>query len=99
MSAQFDLYVAPDRGLIVVLQNDQIEMLNTRVFAPCLPVGTGGIDFPRLTPGFYYAERHYRVMTHLLGVTRLRQLGTRVGSIAHLRDEITRAMDLLMTGF
>ena len=99
MSAQFDLYIAPDRKLIVVLQSDQIDHLDTRIFAPCLPVLAGGIDFARLTPSFYHAERQYRVAVHLLGAARVGQLGTRVGSIAHLRDEITRAMDLLITGF
>jgi hypothetical protein len=37
-------------------------------------------------------------MVHLMGVAPVHQLGARIGSVAHLRDDIVRALDLLIPG-
>ena len=37
-------------------------------------------------------------MLNLLGTARLGQIGTKVGNLSHLRDQITRALDLLYSG-
>jgi toxin CcdB len=98
MAAPFDLYLAPNKSLVVVLQSDALEAIETRVFAPCLPADRPGMRPDRLAPAFVHAEREYRVMTHLVGVAPVRSLGTRVGNISHVRDDIVRAFDLLITG-
>jgi toxin CcdB len=98
MAAQFDLYLAPNKSLVVVLQNDALEAIDTRVFAPCLPADRPGMRPDRLAPAFFHAEREYRIMTHLIGAAPVNRLGTRVGSLAHLREDIVRAFDLLITG-
>ncbi len=98
MAAQFDLYLVANKSLVVVLQGDALEAIETRVFAPCLPADRPGLRPERLAPAFFHAEREYRVMTHLVGVARVGNLGTRVGNISHLRDDIVRAFDLLITG-
>ena len=86
MAAQFDLYLAPNNSLVVVLQSDALEAINTRVFAPCLPA-----DRPGMRP-----DR--RVMLHLIGAAPVHRLGAKVGNVAYLRDDIVRAYDLLITG-
>ena len=98
MTAQFDLYLAPNKSLVVILQSDALEAIDTRVFAPCLPADRPGMRPDRLAPAFFHAEREFRVMMHLMGAAPVHRLGARIGSVAHLRDEIIRALDLLITG-
>lgn len=98
MAAQFDLYLTSNKSLIVVLQSDALEAIDTRVFAPCLPADRPAMRPDRLAPVFFHAEREYRIMIHLIGAAPVHRLGTRVGSVEHLRDDIVRAFDLLITG-
>jgi toxin CcdB len=98
MADPFDLYLTPNKSLIVVLQSDALEAIGTRVFAPCLPADRPGMRPDQLAPAFFHAEREYRVMVHLMGAAPVQRLGVKVGSVAHLRADITRALDLLITG-
>lgn len=98
MAAQFDLFLAPNKSLVVILQSDALEGMDTRVFAPCLPADRPGMRPDRLAPAFYHAEREYRVMLHLIGAAPVHRLGAKVGNLAYLRDDIVRAFDLLITG-
>lgn len=99
MADQFDLYRDPQGGLLLVLQNEAVDTLDTRVFASVVPAGKGGVAvLDRLSVPLSYAERDYLVMLHLLGTARLGRMGEKVGNYAHLRDRITRAFDLLYSG-
>ena len=98
MADQFDLYLASNKSLVVVLQGDALEAIATRVFAPCLPADRPGMRPDRLAPAFFHAEREYRVMMHLMGAAPVHRLGVKVGTVAHLRNDIIRALDLLITG-
>jgi CcdB protein len=99
MADQFDLYRDPQGGLLLVLQSDSVDSLDTRVFASCVPGGNQGIAaLDRLSVPFIFAEREYRVMLSLLGTARMGRMGVRVGNLSHLRDQITRAFDLLYSG-
>ena len=99
MASQFDLYRDPQGGLLLVLQSDAVDTLDTRVFASVIPAGRGGITaLDRLSVPLIFAEREYRVMLNLLGTARVGRMGERVGAYPHLRDQITRAFDLLYSG-
>lgn len=99
MARQFDLYRDPDGGLLLVLQSDAVDGLATRVFASCLPAdGSRSTELDRLSVPFILAEREYRVMLNLLGTARLGSMGQKVGNLQTLRDQITKAIDLLVTG-
>lgn len=98
MAAQFDLYIAPNKSLIVIVQSDALDALDSRIFAPCLPPDRPGMRSDRLTPTFFHAEREYCVMMPLMGAAPVHRLGTRIGNISDLRDKIVRALDLLVTG-
>jgi hypothetical protein len=96
MSLQFGLYRDPQGGLLLVRQNDAVDTLDTRVFASVVPSGKSGIAaLDRLSVPLIFAEREYRVMLNLLGTARLGRMGEKVGTYPHLRDDITRAFDLL----
>lgn len=99
MAQQFDLFRDPDGGLLLILQSDAVDSLGTRVFASCAPADRKGVAaLERLSVPFIFAEREFRVMLNLLGTARLGQIGTKVGNLSHLRDQITRALDLLYSG-
>lgn len=99
MSQQFDLYRDPQGGLLLILQNDAVDTLDTRVFASVVPAAKGSpATLDRLSVPLSFAEREYRVMLNLLGTARLGRMGERVGTYPHLRDDITRAFDLLYSG-
>jgi len=99
MADQFDLYRDPQGGLLLILQSDAVDSLDARVFSSCVPSGSQGIAaLDRLSMPFIFAEREYRVMLSLLGTARLGRMGAKVGNLAHLRDQITRAFDLPYSG-
>lgn len=99
MADQFDLYRDPDGGLVLILQSDAVDTLDTRVFASCAPADRSGVaTLQRLAVPFIFAEREHRVMLNLLGTARVGYIGTKVGNLSHLRDQITRAFDLLYSG-
>jgi toxin CcdB len=99
MAGQFDLYRDPDGELLLILQSDAVDALGTRVFASCVPADRRRTaELERLSIPFIFAETEFRVMLNLLGTARLSTLGKKVGNLSTLRDQITRALDLLVTG-
>jgi hypothetical protein len=98
MAGQFDLFMDPDGGLLVVLQHDVVDSLETRIFASCLPASAVPLALQRLAVPFWFGDAEYCVMVHLLGTARLGRMGRKVGSVTQLRDSITRALDLLYSG-
>jgi toxin CcdB len=86
--------------LLVDVQSDLLESLNTRVVipltkAPALtkkPVG-------HLTPEVTFGDERYVLMTpQLAGVNRA-ELGSHAGSLAEERQTILAAIDFLVIGF
>lgn len=98
MADQFDLFRDPDGGVFIVLQNEAVDALDTRIFASCLPARAIPVGMERLAVPFYFGDREYCVMVHLLGTARLGRMGQKIGNLSHLRDDITRAFDLLYSG-
>ncbi|MEY4982942.1 MAG: CcdB protein [Pseudomonadota bacterium] len=98
MAEQFDLYRDPEGGLFLVLQNEAVDTLDTRIFASCLPARAISVGMQTLAVPFVFGDRDYCVMVHLHGTARLGRMGEKVGNLSHLRDEITRALDLLYSG-
>ena len=90
MSDQFDLYL--DRGgeLLVVLQHEVVDTLDTRIFASCLPSHAVPMGMERLAVPFWFGETEYCVMVHLLGTARLGRMGKKVGSLPDLRPHHPR---------
>ena len=87
-----------DGTRVVILQSDLLAPMQTRVVAPLLPAEKAGRPMPPPTPAVQLGGAHYRLMPQLAATLTLAELGTREGSVAHLRDEITRAVDCLLGG-
>ncbi|MDK3073482.1 CcdB family protein [Sedimentitalea sp. JM2-8] len=98
MTAQFDLYRMAGGPMVVILQSDLLDQLNTRVVAPLVPAHSVNRVLRSLNPVAVIGEESFLVMPQLAATLTLGELGTRIGSLAVLRDDILRAMDALLSG-
>ncbi|WP_162683334.1 CcdB family protein [Rhodobacteraceae bacterium DSL-40] len=98
MAQQFDVFRMSDGMLVVVIQNDLLDAVRTRVVAPLLPVGRAGPPMRGLNPEFQMGAERVVLMPQLLATLALPELGERVGSLAPMRDDIVRALDILLAG-
>jgi toxin CcdB len=101
---QFDVYrLRPSRGegagrLVVILQHDTTEKLETRIVAPLAEPSTIP-PAERLRPIIKLEGiEHVLVVDRIAAVVRA-TMGQRVGNVARHRDEIVSALDLLFTGY
>lgn len=99
--ARFDVFARPDRapGLLLQVQSDFLDGLDTRVVVPLMPPGLVPRPTRDLHPVFEVDGTRYVMATQLLGALSRHELRGRVANLAHERDSITRALDLLLTGF
>jgi toxin CcdB len=98
MSAQHDLFRLADGTLVVILQSDLLDGLTTRVVAPLIAASRVTRTLATLNPPVRIGESDYLLMPQLAATLTLAELGTRVGSLAAMRDQITRAVDALLSG-
>ena len=98
--ARFDLHASPlGRGFLLEVQSDHLDHLDTRVVVPLLPSAIVPRPMRELHPVFQVADQPHVMATQLLAALPRRELGRPVASLAAERDAITRALDLLLTGF
>jgi toxin CcdB len=98
MAQQFDVFRMAGGVLVVVIQSDLLDAMRTRVVAPLLPAGTAGRPMRGLNPEIGFGEENLVLMPQLLATLTIAELGRPVGSIAHLRDTVTRAVNMLLSG-
>ncbi len=101
--ARFDLYRMPGKGrdgFVVDVQADLLDQLATRVVVPLVPLGDAPPPIRDLNPVLEVEGRPHVLLTQALASVPLRELPRPVvGSVEDHRDDITRALDLLLTGF
>ncbi len=96
--ARFDLYRG-DPGWLLDVQSELTDGLPTRVVVPLLPLDSAPPPLGELNPVFEVESAAFQLMPQWLAATPRRALGRPQASLAHERDAITRALDLLFTGF
>ena len=86
--------------LLVDVQSDLLEPLNTRVVVPLTrSAALTKKPVSHLTPDVSFEGDRYLLMTpQLAGVNRT-ELGSLAGSLAEERQTILAALDFLLTGF
>jgi toxin CcdB len=85
--------------LLLDVQSDLLQPLNTRVVVPLSPVATARVRaMEALTPKLPVAGKEYVMVTPQLAGISMRELGTIVDTIAGERAKIIGALDLLITG-
>jgi len=102
---QFDLFANPfprsreRQPFLVALQNDLLaRSLDTLVVAP-LEMTESGKYADRLNPRVDVEDKAFTLIAQEIVTVRKSVLGASCGSLAHERDHIVAALDLLFTGF
>lgn len=98
---QFDIYrLQQSKGdrLVVILQHDTTENLETRIVAP-LAQRSAIPPAERLRPTIEIGSREYVLVVDRIAAVERRSFGQRFGSVAGYRDDIISALDLLFTGY
>jgi toxin CcdB len=86
--------------LLVDVQSDLLEDLQTRVVIPLTKAGTlTKKPVSHLTPILKFEGEAYMLMIPELAAMARSDLGAATGSLAERRDVIIAAMDFLLTGF
>jgi toxin CcdB len=96
--AQFDLYRLQGGVLVVDLQTDLIGLDASRIVAPLREEGTY-VAFTGLTPKVIFESKSWIVRIPELAAVPGTELKDRVGSLQDARDELKRALDILIDGF
>jgi toxin CcdB len=102
---QFDLFANPfqrsreRQPFLVALQSDLLSRsLDTVVVAP-LETADSGKYADRLNPRLNIEDKSFTLITQEIVTLRKSVLGKSCGSLAHERDHVIAALDLLFTGF
>jgi toxin CcdB len=95
--AQFDIYRLRDGQLVVDLQTDLIGIDSSRIAAPLRDKGRYA-TFPGLTPTVEVEGQMWIVRVQELAAVPAVELRDRVGTLAHHRDALKRALDILIDG-
>jgi toxin CcdB len=98
MARQFEIFRPAGNVLVVVIQSDLLEAMQTRVVAPLLPAGAAGQPMSGLNPSLVVDGQSFVLMPQLAATLTLAELGRPVGSLAAARDSIVRAVDILLSG-
>ena len=103
--AQFDVYRNPSTTTrkhypyLVDIQSPYLEELATRIV---IPLGKASLfkntAMKGLTPGVVIYDEKLLLLTPQISSISKKQLHEPIGSISHLRDELTNALDFAIFG-
>jgi toxin CcdB len=96
--AGFDLHRL-NGGLVVDVQSDLIDVLDTRVVVPLLSLAVAPKRAAQLNPVFDLPEGPVALFPQFIAAAPRAALGAPVGSLAHEHDRIRDALDMLFLGF
>lgn len=98
--ARFDLHRAkPGLGYLLIVQSHFHDGLSSRVVVPVLPRNKAPPGSQGLNPEIAIAGEPHLLFPQYLSSIPKRELGVLAGNLEVERDAITRALDLLFTGF
>ncbi|BCK74559.1 ccdB-like toxin protein [Acetobacter aceti NRIC 0242] len=100
--ARFDVYRLAGRGearFVLDVQADLLGELGTRIVVPLLSRKAAPKPAKRLNPVFVIDDHSFVMMTQFMAAVPNRDLKKIVTSLSLYQDEITQALDLLLTGF
>ena len=86
-------------GLLLDVQADLLDHLNTRVVVPLLAKAHAPVPAARLNPEFVLQGEVYVMATQFLAAVPIGELGARVGGLQDSFAEITAALDMVFQGF
>jgi len=98
--ARYNVYSVTPGGVIVLdVQADLLDNLGTRVVVPLLPKAEAPIPLKDLNPIFDVAGSQYVMVTQAMASVPAKSLRTLIASLGEHQDVITRALDMLFSGY
>ncbi|HDZ71590.1 MAG TPA: plasmid maintenance protein CcdB [Aurantimonas coralicida] len=98
--ARHDVHALSDgRGLVLNVQSDILDALNTRVVVPLLPIAHAPKPAKRLNPVFEIGRMKMVMATQFLSAIPLSALGETVQNLSSEHDAIVAALDMIFQGF
>lgn len=98
--AQYDVYPTGNKGtLLLDVQTDLVEGLNTRVVVPLLLASIGPQKIKRLHPVFQIDGQDYMMATQLMSAVPKTQLGQVKTNLLQRHDDIVKAVYMIVQGF
>ena len=98
--ARFDIYrLRTGEMLVVDLQADLLDALDTRVVAPLLRAEAFSKPINRLNPVIELDGGSYVLAVHLMGTISVKEIAETLGSLGARYDDVTAATDFLFSGF
>lgn len=91
-----DVYLF-DGSIVLDVQSDLVSGTRTRVVVPLLPEADLPASTPRLHPTFRIGDETRVLATHLVAAVPEAGLERPIASLSARADEITRALDTLLT--
>ena len=96
--AKFDVFELRSGGLVVDVQADLLDHLNTRAVVPLLNRAHAPQPAKKLNPVFQVDGTEHVLMTQFLAAIRVSELGRKVDSLDERFAEITTALDMVFHG-
>ncbi len=97
--AKYDVYKEKkSKTLVVIIQADLLDDLNTRVVVPLMPLDSAPKTASGLNPVFEIQGAEYSLVTQFIATVGIKELGARVANLEDHSVEITNALDLLLFG-
>jgi toxin CcdB len=97
--AKFDVLELRSGGLVLDVQADLLDHLNTRVVVPLMDEATAPKQATKLNPVFAIGSREMVMVTQFLAAVPVSELGAKVTNLDSNFAEITVALDMLFQGF
>lgn len=96
---QFDIYRIGETGRLAVdIQSDLLAHLATRVMVPLIPAELAPQRARNLNPVLDFDAQAYVLQPQFAATFSMRELGIPIGHARANRDDIVRALDVLITG-
>ena len=95
---QYDIVRTSDGPLVVVLQSDLIDIVNSRVIAPLYEPHELDPPMKHLNPTLDVAGRELVLAVQFSATLDAREFEEVVGTVVGQRDLVTRATDTLIAG-
>ena len=98
--AKFDVYqLDSDDHLLLDVQADLLDALNTRIVVPLIPLHDFSKPAQRLNPVFEIIGQKYAMGTQFIGAVPKSIVTKPVANLSENFSEITNALDMAFQGF
>ena len=97
--ARFDVHQGKGEPLLLDCQTDLLDGIHSRLMIPLYRSERIARKVLRLNPVVRVADQDMVMLTQSMAAVPINEIGKRVDSIAHERDAIMDAIDMLLSGY